>query len=222
MMNPDEGDLVLPSHLPVMILPEATLFPHALMPLYLFEPKYRAMLDWVLARDRMFCIAMAKDEDMEDEESVNFHITAGAGVVRACRTNEDGTSHLFLQGIGRVKLSGFSDEHPFVFAAIDAITTHCSTDGDFILTRLRKALGLLQEEGVNIPPNLETAIGQLENPEAVVDLLCGAIGFPGEVRQELLSESFLEKRANTLFQHLGLATGQEDAFRELMIGDGEV
>ena len=34
----------LPSEVPVMTLPNATLFPQALLPLYIFEPRYRQML----------------------------------------------------------------------------------------------------------------------------------------------------------------------------------
>ena len=34
----------LPREVPVMTLPSATLFPQALLPLYVFEPRYRQML----------------------------------------------------------------------------------------------------------------------------------------------------------------------------------
>ena len=39
----------LPSEVPVMTLPNATLFPQALLPLYIFEPRYRRMLADTLA-----------------------------------------------------------------------------------------------------------------------------------------------------------------------------
>ena len=35
----------LPHEVPVMTLPNATLFPQALLPLYIFEPRYRQMLE---------------------------------------------------------------------------------------------------------------------------------------------------------------------------------
>jgi Lon protease-like protein len=35
---------ILPEQAPVMPLPGAILFPHALLPLYIFEPRYRQML----------------------------------------------------------------------------------------------------------------------------------------------------------------------------------
>ena len=49
--------LSIPKQAPLMVLPEMTLFPHALVPLRIFEPRYRAMLEWTLERERVFCLA---------------------------------------------------------------------------------------------------------------------------------------------------------------------
>ena len=49
----------LPCEVPVMTLPNATLFPQALLPLYIFEPRYRQMLaGFALTPSRMFSVAM--------------------------------------------------------------------------------------------------------------------------------------------------------------------
>ena len=52
----------LPCEVPVMTLPDATLFPQALLPLHIFEPRYRRMLADVLESDRMFSVAMQKPD----------------------------------------------------------------------------------------------------------------------------------------------------------------
>src|SRR5439155_659308 len=43
---------ILPQQLPVMPLPGAVLFPHALLTLYIFEPRYRQMLQHALQQHR--------------------------------------------------------------------------------------------------------------------------------------------------------------------------
>ena len=43
-----------------MTLPNATLFPQALLPLYIFEPRYRQMLADALHSNRMFSVAMQR------------------------------------------------------------------------------------------------------------------------------------------------------------------
>src|SRR5439155_25640751 len=51
------ASVILPKRVPVMPLPGAFLFPHALLPLCIFEPRYRKMLKHALAHHRMFCVA---------------------------------------------------------------------------------------------------------------------------------------------------------------------
>src|SRR6476469_3803036 len=55
-----DSEGILPEQVPVMPLPGAVLFPHALLPLYIFEARYQEMLKHALARHRMFAIATLK------------------------------------------------------------------------------------------------------------------------------------------------------------------
>ena len=68
----------LPSEVPVMTLPNATLFPQALLPLYIFEPRYRRMLADSLNTDRMFSVAMQKPGRTRETPSP----VAGLGLIQ--------------------------------------------------------------------------------------------------------------------------------------------
>ncbi len=56
----------LPREVPVMTLPNATLFPQALLPLYIFEPRYRQMLADALNTHRMFSVAMQRPGSLRE------------------------------------------------------------------------------------------------------------------------------------------------------------
>jgi ATP-dependent Lon protease len=90
----------LPNEVPVMTLPSATLFPQALLPLYIFEPRYRQMLADTLKAGRMFSVAMQKPGRARETPCP----VAGLGLIRVSVDHKDGTSHLILQGITRVEL----------------------------------------------------------------------------------------------------------------------
>src|ERR1700712_2710689 len=90
----------LPHEVPVMTLPNATLFPQSLLPLYIFEPRYRQMLADSLKTNRMFSVAMQKPGRKRETPSP----IAGLGLIRVSVGHSDGTSHLILQGIARVEL----------------------------------------------------------------------------------------------------------------------
>ena len=85
-----------------MTLPNATLFPQALLPLYIFEPRYRQMLADALHSNRMFSVAMQKPGSTRETPSP----VAGLGLIRVSVGHRDGTSHLILQGLARVELEG--------------------------------------------------------------------------------------------------------------------
>lgn len=99
----------LPLEVPVMTLPSATLFPQALLPLYIFEPRYRHMLRDALHSHRMFTVAMQKPGRVREIPC----IVAGLGLIRVSVTHTDGTSHLILQGLTRVELTDRVQSRPY-------------------------------------------------------------------------------------------------------------
>src|SRR5437660_4238951 len=101
------SSVTLPKQLPVMPLPGAVLFPHALLPLYIFEPRYRDMLTHALAQERMFCVALVRPDRGQWRTENDFCDVATIGLIRACVGRADGTSNLILQGLQRVRFAAF-------------------------------------------------------------------------------------------------------------------
>ena len=84
----------IPTEVAVMTLRSETLFPQALLPLYIYERRHRRMLVESLHSHRMFVVAMQRRGFARESPST----VAGLGLVRVCVDNPDGTSHLILQG----------------------------------------------------------------------------------------------------------------------------
>src|SRR2546423_1491396 len=115
------GTSILPEQVPVMPLNAALLFPRALLPLYIFEPRYREMLDYALKHDRVFAVALLRPEVTEWKRPDDFFHVAGVGLIRACVGRGDGTSNLILQGLERVRFTEFEQEQPFPIARIETL-----------------------------------------------------------------------------------------------------
>ena len=128
----------LPGQIPVMVLPNTLLFPNSLLPLYIFEKRYREMLAHCLERSRMFCIAQIKPGLSDATEDDDFFHVAGLGLIRACIGNQDGTSHLMLQGLARVRLTNFIQHEPFRVAQIQELE---SRGGDLVEAEALSAKG---------------------------------------------------------------------------------
>jgi uncharacterized protein len=95
----------------VFPLPHVVLFPHARMPLHIFEPRYRAMIADVLASEARLLAMAQLDAGWERDYAGQPPILrfAGIGRVEQSRHNPDGTYDIELLGLARVEL----DELPF-------------------------------------------------------------------------------------------------------------
>src|SRR5207244_8698033 len=93
------SSVTLPKQLPVMPLPGAVLFPHALLPLYIFESRYRKMLKHALQHHRMFCVTLIKPSCPEWHAPEDFFHLATVGLIRACVGRGVGTWNLLLHDL---------------------------------------------------------------------------------------------------------------------------
>src|SRR2546421_11346132 len=116
-----DATITLPDEVAVMPLPGAVLFPHALLPLHIFEPRYQEMLEHALQRDRMFSVALIKPSCPEWHAPEDFFHFVTIGLIRACVGRGDGTSNLVLQGLHRVRFTRFEQETPFPAAKLDIV-----------------------------------------------------------------------------------------------------
>lgn len=96
---------------PMFPLPGVVLFPKTLLPLHIFEPRYRAMTEDALQGSRqivMGCITGGSAGDAESTPAV-FAI-AGLGEIVQCERLADGRFNIVLVGRARVRIH----ELPFV------------------------------------------------------------------------------------------------------------
>jgi Lon protease-like protein len=194
-----EQSTELPATLPVMVLPGVTLFPNALLPLHIFESRYRLMLEEALGDCRMLAMAMTRDKQEREVEPI-----AGAGLVRACIRNDDGTSNLILQGVSRVRFTGWEQTEPFRIARIEPVQ---SREGDqenieSRVTQLHALCARFKEQGIELPSQFEAYLNQISNIGVITDLVASTLVADSRVRQMLLEEVDIPKRLEKLLAGL--------------------
>ncbi len=199
------GSVDLPDEVPVMPLPGAVLFPHALLPLYIFEDRYRDMLAHALQRDRMFSVTLIKPSCPEWHAPEDFFQFATVGLIRACVGRGDGSSNLVLQGLHRVRFSSFQQETPFPIARIDIVESHNDTTtvetealGEKVLELYRK----LKRAERRLPPKVDRYLAELGDLEMLGDLVASTFVDEPLRRQRMLEESSLNQRLRLLITYL--------------------
>jgi ATP-dependent Lon protease len=210
----------LPAEVPVMTLPNATLFPQAFLPLYIFEPRYRQMLADALHSDRMFSVAMQKPGSTRETPS----LVAGLGLIRVSVGHRNGTSHLILQGLARVELEEAVRDKPYRIQRIRPLKTPpCdNVTVDALVAKLRELLverinlGLTfpfpvmapaKSESNPAPPSFSPKeimhyLDSVTDPEQAVDMVSCAVLSGGVERQAILETVNVEARVRRLIHFL--------------------
>ncbi len=197
--------VILPTKVPVMPLPGALLFPHALLPLYIFEPRYRQMLKHALNHHRMFCVALIKPHCAEWQSPADFFHTASVGLIRACVERGDGTSNLILQGLERVRLTDFEQQAPFPIAMIDPLASEpvSSVETEALATKVLELYSQLKGDGPRrLPPKVDRYLADLSDPEMLADLVASTFVSDPLRRQRVLEELSINQRLRLVIQYL--------------------
>src|SRR5438132_1475375 len=187
-----------------MPLPGAVLFPHALMPLYIFEPRYREMLEHALQRDRMFSVTLIKPSCPQWHAPEDFFHFATVGLIRACVGHGDGTSNLVLQGLHRVRFSNFEQETPFPIAKIAIVkSTNSSTvETEALGEKVLELYQKLKRAERQLPPKVDHYLAQLGDLEMLADLVASTFVEDPLRRQQMLEEPSVNQRLRLLITYL--------------------
>ncbi len=101
--------------LPVFPLPRVVFFPGTVLPLHVFEPRYRAMMeDCVTKGPRAMAVALLQpgwESDYEGRPPI--HAIAGAGRIVEHHRRADGRFDLLLHGLARVRLDELPPDRPY-------------------------------------------------------------------------------------------------------------
>lgn len=91
--------------LPVFPLPRLVFFPGTMLPLHIFEPRYRTMIQHCLATHRSLAVAMLLEGPLDEHQHSPFAPVAGVGVIVDHEELPDGRFNILLRGDARVRLA---------------------------------------------------------------------------------------------------------------------
>jgi Lon protease-like protein len=196
-------------------LPDVTFFPHTLLPLHVFEARYRLLVIDALERDRRLAVVKLKPGyEAAYAGKPEVHPVAGLGEIVSCERLATGRYNILLRGESRVRLEQelpsdtlyrlvrarrLADAEPAgdVAPALARIRTACKT----LLTALARPADLL-----------DTALADGQPAGVIADRVAAAVLPDGATRQRLLETLDVAARVTTV------ADGVEALVKELKGG----
>ena len=192
---------------PLFPLPNVVLFPNALLPLHIFENRYRQMTTDVLAGEGLIGMSLMQPgwEKLTSSAVPPVHQMVGLGKVIAHETLEDGRYFLVLRGVARARLIGEqSVELPYRIGQLEI----CSDliDDEPVFDRQERAeqltsLFVKMFPGVNLQKLFLQAASDLPLGN-VCDILLGSLPMSPELSQQFLNEVNVDRRSQMLLDLL--------------------
>lgn len=200
---------------PVFPLKNVQLFPHTILPLNIFEPRYIAMIDYALENDRLITIGDTQfddtdddiDDDIEDEsEPPRIRPILGAGVIIAVNKTEDQRYQILVQGVTRVMMLEELDQ-TMPFRQVSAeILTDKEIDPKQVFQaedQLRSLLAHFAEENESKAETLYDLLKTAPNAEFLSHMIGANLVHSPIMRQSLFEELNLSRRLEMIYQHIG-------------------
>ncbi|HZS01358.1 MAG TPA: endopeptidase La [Chloroflexota bacterium] len=186
-----------------------TVFPLAVAPLQVGQPRSLRLLDDVMRDGRVLGLVSQKSPDVENAGPDDCYQVGTVGRIVQLLRQPEGGLMVAVQGLERFRITEWTQQEPYLRArftlAPDVVE---QTDEVEALRRLvadefQRLAGL-----ANQPEEVAAAIAEISDPRALAYMIASSVRMPPEVRQEILEldsvAAKLERLARFLARELEL------------------
>ena len=187
----------------VFPLPQVVLFPGALMPLHIFEPRYRAMTRDVLGSTRKLCVAQIPEDHRIDENGQpEVAGVVGVGEIVKCDALPDGRFNILIEGKARARIAELPFRRPYRRAKLTILDT-CDDCADDALVRALVATATTVAGAVRqCHPAFQFNLPEGGDAAAIVDACAHYLVMDGSERQKLLETLNVDERIHKCLEAL--------------------
>lgn len=196
---------------PIFPLPEVVFFPETVLPLHVFEPRYRQMVADCLAADGWMAVVMLRagwEKDYQGRPPVQT--IAGVGEIIQAEMLADGRYNILLHGRSRIRILAEEPPEGRLYRVVRA--ERLEEEGPMADDR---TFGVRLQELRAAHARLLVALGQSHpdvvgrltvagaTPGAAIDRIVSAVVPDAEVRQRLLEAVDVSDRLDLAVEALG-------------------
>ncbi len=194
----------LPDALPVLPLRETVPFPDTLTPLAIGQERSVALVNDVLAGNRMLVMLASRQPDLDEPSPAQLYDVGVVGVIARMLRVPDGTLRLLVQGAQRVRIDRWTGETPYLSAEISELpdVVEESPELTALMRNVQQTFSQIVEAVPYLPEELQVAVANVEDPNALSHLIGGSLRLPTEEKQSLLEETNVARRLRRLTEVL--------------------
>lgn len=188
-------------------LPGLVLFPHAVLPLHIFEPRYRQMTEDALSTDNLITMVQLKPNcEGDDSEPRPIEKVGCLGKIIRYERLPDGRFNLLLVGLKRVLIRAELPAKKLYRIATAEILEDLPAENPE--TPIRTRLIQLFRKGLDAERGIDPDLRKLLDSDtialgALTDIIAHTLEISPQLKQSLLAESSVDRRVSLLLRALG-------------------
>jgi Lon protease-like protein len=193
----------------VFPLPKVVLYPGVMLPLYIFEERYKLMVGQALRGDRRIAISMLRP----GERGVAMGRVCGLGEIVEVTELEEGEKNIVVRGIARIAIDEVSQNIPYIQAGATLLEERACAPGvrkvrvRGIVRLAQQLVFLLDAENASRLINL---LSYMDDPSFLTDFVAFYLLQDETVKQELLETLDVEARLRRVSDVLQQAVADLD------------
>lgn len=205
----------LPSHIPVFPLSGALVFPRGRLPLHIFEPRYRTMINDARKNDGLIGMVQphTSDEQTSSQQHPRLFNIGGLGRIDTYEETKDGRYLVTLTGICRFRIvQELSVDTPYrqVEAGYDEFLSDSAEPAPFMPIERAAIEAELQNYLTTSGLSADWEAITKSDDESLVNMLAAGCPFSFVEKQALLEAPNLAERSELLLQIMQFATGMTE------------
>jgi uncharacterized protein len=198
--------------LPMFPLPGVVLLPHALLPLHIFEERYRAMTRDILKGARLLVVSLIAPGEAEATERPAVRRIAGVGEVMMAHELPDGRFNLVVRGRARIRIDEeLPATRPYREVAATQLPDLPVADTDELRDAEQSLRALVGQLADAIPEGgeiLRQIVAAQDTPAELADVLTAQLVYDPALRQRLLETREVMRRIERLSAEIVAMTGR--------------
>ena len=188
-------------------LPNLVIFPSIVQPLHIFEPRYRQMTEDALKGDRLIAMALLqKDWESDYLSEPEIYPVVCISKIMAEQKLEDGRFNILVRGVKRARVRQELTSEKLYRSAEVELLEEDHFDESNLTSEYRRQLLAYAPLWYPDQPEVQEQFNKLNHSELPLNALCDVISFAlplsVEQKQELLTETDVERRVIQLLHHL--------------------
>ncbi len=186
----EDGDLVIPSELPLLPIRDVVIFPFMIMPLFVGRESSIKAVDEALNGDRLIFLATQKNVAEENPSPDEIYQVGTISMIMRMLKLPDGRVKILVQGLAKGKIKEYHRQDPLFMVEVEKIDEPSPVEADLemeaMIRMVKERLERIISLGKSISPEVAVVLENINDPGRLADLIVSNLGLKVEISQEFM------------------------------------